>query len=482
MLNEKVFTPEWTVNVMLDLMDYKVGRGILNRHIIDNSCGRGDMLAVVVRRYCEAYVNVHGKTDGLADELSEYIHGIEIDEELCTECVQRLSEAVHEFTDEEVEWDVICDDAFEVSRFNGEMDYVVANPPYRKVHDFGDMRGKVKSTGVNGQGMTDVDISFLPLGMDMLRDGALMCYITPSTWATSVAGRDIRKLITDNMSVTKVINCGHEKIFEKASTYPMITLMRNSKDVTELKVYDLADRKPVLRTRKPFADHVIDGKFYFCGEPEFLREVMSHAEDDSGIVVRNGYATLNDKLFVTGGPVDGATNVIQCVKASKGTETWIVFPYDKDGRPIPLDAMDEKTALTLKNRAQELNVDTSKDGWWLYGRSQAIMDTNEEKYAVGNLVSERNHIKVKRATNGVGVYGGMYVKGVSKSMTPLVLYRVMVEFKNDRQRFFRYASALGHCKSGGYYYVNTAEVQSYINFLYDEMKRTKLRALNTIKV
>ena len=64
MHNEQVFTPSWMVNLMLDKLQYS-GNGILQKHIIDNSCGKGAFLTEIVDRYCKAYIDVHGNTNGL---------------------------------------------------------------------------------------------------------------------------------------------------------------------------------------------------------------------------------------------------------------------------------------------------------------------------------------------------------------------------------------------------------------------------------
>ena len=44
----QVFTPDFIVNRMLGSVGYTVKTDILNKHIIDNSCGNVDFLAQVV--------------------------------------------------------------------------------------------------------------------------------------------------------------------------------------------------------------------------------------------------------------------------------------------------------------------------------------------------------------------------------------------------------------------------------------------------
>ena len=48
----QVLTPQYLVEEMLDYAGYK-NTAIIEKHIIDNSCGDGAFLQVAVKRYCE---------------------------------------------------------------------------------------------------------------------------------------------------------------------------------------------------------------------------------------------------------------------------------------------------------------------------------------------------------------------------------------------------------------------------------------------
>lgn len=51
----QVFTPAFLVKNILDICHY-TGTDILQKHIIDNSCGDGAFLCEIVERYCSAYI------------------------------------------------------------------------------------------------------------------------------------------------------------------------------------------------------------------------------------------------------------------------------------------------------------------------------------------------------------------------------------------------------------------------------------------
>ena len=77
--NGQVYTPDFIVSNMLDFAGYG-DEEILERNIIDNSCGNGAFLVEVVRRYCTAFNKKYGKNNNkkLKEHLEKYIHGIEI--------------------------------------------------------------------------------------------------------------------------------------------------------------------------------------------------------------------------------------------------------------------------------------------------------------------------------------------------------------------------------------------------------------------
>ena len=55
----QVFTPDFLVFSILDYAGYTKGK-ILQKHVIDNSCGDGAFLCEITNRYCEDYLTANG--------------------------------------------------------------------------------------------------------------------------------------------------------------------------------------------------------------------------------------------------------------------------------------------------------------------------------------------------------------------------------------------------------------------------------------
>ena len=67
----RIYTPEFIVKNILDLANYK--DDILEKNIIDNSCGDGAFLRDVVIRYCNAFLSENKNLEELRKQLQKYI-------------------------------------------------------------------------------------------------------------------------------------------------------------------------------------------------------------------------------------------------------------------------------------------------------------------------------------------------------------------------------------------------------------------------
>src|SRR5690242_10111467 len=86
----QVFTPRGVVVFMLDTIGY-LGDNIIKKHILDNSCGNGNFLVEIVKRYLFIVKEKCKNDKEIKYELETYIHGIEVDPLLHKECLRRLN-------------------------------------------------------------------------------------------------------------------------------------------------------------------------------------------------------------------------------------------------------------------------------------------------------------------------------------------------------------------------------------------------------
>lgn len=452
----QVFTPSYLVKVILDYAGY-LGTAVLRRHAIDNSCGDGAFLTEMVRRYCAEYLARSADKAALARELGEYIHGIELQADVHRQCLMRLDTVASEYGLTAVAWDVQCADALAANRYDGKMDFVVGNPPYVRVHNL-DNHNVVRRFKFANAGMTDLYIAFFEVGLQMLAPEGRMAIITPSSWLSSKAGAALRKHIAEARQLSGLIDLEHFQPF-KATAYTIISRFEGSARRTDTVDYKTFDRQLHDHGQIALRDMQIGAAFYLADERGLanLRSVTD-AFTPRRAEVKNGFATLADKVFVSDGLPDEPC-VIDVVKASTGKWTKCVYPYDADGKPLTLERIRQTSPATYEylasHRDRLLDRDADKERWWLFGRTQAIGDVRRRKIAVNSLIRTAADIKLSEATPGQGVYGGLYI------LTSLPLSLIKSTLGSDD--FTDYVATLKNYKSGGYYAFSSHDLEIYLN-------------------
>ena len=465
----RVYTPDYIVKNILNLSGY-FGDNILKKHVIDNSCGDGAFLCEIVRRYCEIALLQGYGAEELKWDLENFIHGIEIERTELEKCLENLNQIAEEFKIFNINWNIMRGDALFIKKFDGKMDFVLGNPPYIRVHNFGDNFDKIKKYAFAQGGMTDIFIVFFELGINMLNENGVLGYITPSSYFHSVAGAYMRNYLTEKNLLKIIIDLKHYQAFD-ATTYTAITILKKIKKLKKserdcnIKYYgfDEANKTPYLIENLTPENYQINGKYYFAKKEKLniLREILSNT-GECDITVKNGYATLCDSVFIHDFAFE-SKYIIPVVKSSKGVRQKIFFPYDANGKLIPEEILrqDEKIYQYLvHNKSRLLKRANEKDAnqyWYAFGRSQAIHDTFQDKLAINSLIRSQSDLKFIEAPAGTGVYGGLYITSASISIKNMI-----DALKTDE--FMDYIKLLGKYKSGGYYTFSSKDLKNYLNY------------------
>lgn len=460
----QVFTPNYIVKEMLDLCGYKHGKKILRKHIIDNSCGDGAILCEVVERYCLAYISFNENSLWLKNELELYIHGIDNDPIAVSKCIENLNVICSKYNIFNVNWDVFVSDTLIDERFNKQMDYVIGNPPYVRIHNLSESYEKVKKYNFTQIGMVDLYITFFEIGVNMLNKYGKLCYITPSSWTTSKAGSEMRKWFKEQQILRGVIDMEHFNVFENFSVYTMITYLdkKHLKDTFEYYNFDENKRKSVFIDTLNINNININGEFYFGRNKEIslLKEIKTK-EYEKKVTVKNGIATLLDKVFINDDiPFNNFTT--KMLKASTGIWYKCFFPYDENGEPIKPDEIYNDDAIIeyltpFKEELLKRKSDVSIIDWFYYGRSQGLKDTNKERLAINTIIKNVETIKFNIVPIGCGIYSGLYI------YSDIISLQEIKEILSTND-FINYVKSLRKYKSGGFYTFSSKDIESYLNF------------------
>lgn len=461
--NGRFYTPSFIVKNILDLCGYS-GSAILKKHAIDNSCGDGAFLCEIVSRYCKAALECEFSNEEIVKDLSTFIHGIELERVEQQKCISNVSKVAEQYGIRGVNWDIICGNSLFIKDYDYKMDFVLGNPPYVRVHNLGESCEDIKTYTFAQNGMIDLFIVFYELGIRMLNETGVLGYITPSSYFNSIAGAYMRKYLANENLLKAVVDLKHFQAFA-ATTYTAITVLAKGKTNKQVEYYgyDAKTLKPYhIETVHP-QDYQIAGNYYFAkiDELQVLQKIFFNF-GKSDVSVKNGYATLCDDVFVHDFQFD-SRYIIPAIKASKGIEKRIFFPYDRRGCLIPETLLKEEPVLyhyLMEHKSKLTKRSNEKDAekfWYAFGRSQAIMDTYKNKLSINSLLRSKDDLKFVFAPAGTGVYGGLYI--VSDSIPIEEIIQVL---KTDE--FMAYVALLGKYKSGGYYTFSSKDVKAFLDY------------------
>ncbi len=452
----KVYTPKNIVEQILDSVQYK-GKAILEKHVIDNSSGDGAFLIDIVMRYCEEFIRNYGEDKArLKSHLEQYIHGIEINNDERLISIERLNKVVELHGLTNVKWDVINDNTIKVTKYNKKMDFVIGNPPYVRVHNLGDDFEIIKQMKFSNKGMTDLFIVFYELGLSMLNKNGKLAYITPNSIFNSLAGTEFRKYIIDNKLLSEVINLGHYQPFHKITAYTTILLLDKNHQEDQVVYQELNEDGLHFIDTLDYAIFYMDNKFYFSKKENLIRfkEIITTKKNNK-ILVKNGLATLRDKVFISDKFPFKSKHIIPVIKASTGQKKELIYPYDNNAKLVDFANLDQSVQEYLNSHKAQLNSRSldKKTNWYAFGRSQAIRDITKNKVAINSLVRESADLKIIESMSGTGVYSGLYIIGLDINKIENIL---------RLKGFIEYVKILGKYKSGGYYTYSSSDLEKYL--------------------
>lgn len=452
----QVFTPTDIVCEMLDKIEF-TKRNVFTYKIMEPSFGDGAFLLQIIERIIQ-----YGRLVGFDDEnilntILNNVYGIEKDTVYYNKGIENIRRLL---TIEGIEYKGNfpnlhnADTLQKFQEFEDTFDIVIGNPPYVRIHNI-ENPDIVKKLSFSGDGMTDLYMAFFDLGLKMLNKTGKLCFITPNSYFNSSAGKTMRKYFIENTLLVDVKNFGHKQLFENATTYCCITTLDKNNKLRVISYEETGKNVALLDYNTFFVNQC----FYFAKNINF-RDIITY-NGASVCTVKNGCATLMDKFFINSEISDGTAFSVPIVKASTGKEYKCFYPYDKLGNIIDIDTIKDiephTARLLFDNKsALEARAIDSNGVWYGFGRSQAINDTYKKKFAINSLYKTVSDVHIYPCDIGCAVYGGLYI------LTELSYE----ELKNILQskEYIDYVTTIGKYKSGGYYTVNSKEVEKFINY------------------
>jgi adenine-specific DNA-methyltransferase len=479
----QIFTPKWIVDLLLDFVGYN-NKEILYKKVIEPSCGDGAFLMEIVKRYIDLAIIDGWSKNEIKQGIETYIYGIEFDEIHYVSCINNLNKLVNTYEIDNVNWNIKNTDSLKITNLNNEMDFVVGNPPYVRVHNLDiESRNYLKNNySMCKSGTTDLYIAFYELGLHMLKDTGKLSYITPNTFMFNNSSKNFRKYIEDNSFLSKMINFGSEKVFDVSTYVAIVVLDKEKKDsFFDYHIYKNNQLKFINTL------NIMDfSKSTWCFTSEedltFLKKSLSTENNIGQLMnVQYGFATLRDNIYISDQIEDfdndyylfnGHKIEKELLKPiAKGSKydggiitSKIIFPYKRDDNDklLVISELEMKNSypytyeylIIHKDELLKRDMDTNFECWYQFGRSQGLQSANKPKLVVNTFVKggEGGSIVIHKCDKEVLVYSGIFITGENLDFIQDILKSV---------DFFKYVSIVGKDLQNGYKSLSTKIIKNY---------------------
>ncbi len=327
---------------------------------------------------------------------------------------------------------------------------IVGNPPYIRIQNLDkETREIIRRYWRFTTGDTDLFIPFFELGIELLEEEGRLGYITPNSYFTTHAGKELRRFLQANRLIEEIVDFGHYQVFPGITTYTAITII--SKKKKERFLLKKVEKEATIKNLDwikgegvPFND-LSFGKWILVKRDERrLIELIENAPDKLGDVadIRVGLATLSDKVYIIENPEERGSFLVQIfdgrefliekeitkeiIKASilkserdiLENRRRIIFPYKKvNGRFVIISEGELKSRFPKTYQyllfCKEWLLSRDKGGkeyetWYAFGRTQGINTTFGRKILTPPMALEPTFVVCEKeeATfySGYGIY------------------------------------------------------------------------------
>lgn len=322
-------------------------------------------------------------------------------------------------------------------------DVIVGNPPYMSTEHMSQLISKeldiYKNKYKSAFKQFDKYFLFVERSMQILKDGGRLGYILPSKFIKVSAGKNLRKILSDNKYLYKFISFGSHQVFKNKTTYTCL-LFLNKSNHDDFHFYEVKDfKKWLTREDKSILSSIyktssLDSDTWVLEQKtnDILNLIFSKSKHLGDIVgksnVANGIQTSANKYYIhkeirsENGFVyfeyDGVEYHIEKELTRPYFETnrsgddsfytykdvepnsFVVYPYRKVDGKIQFIEYDELkrnypklydflhvVKVYLNDKKRSIKPDpTGPNEWYKYGRSQALENCDvDQKLIVGVL-------------------------------------------------------------------------------------------------
>ena len=433
-----VYTPEFIVELILGHTLPSNPDELAQAALCDPACGDGAFLTAAARRTLDALPR------DAALPVLRRLTGYDIDAAALARCRRQLDGVLAAYyPGEQIDWNVIRRNALDRAAFRadcGRFTHIVGNPPYVRVqHLERDGRQQLAGQWSVLRGATDLYLIFFELGLDLLRPGGMLGYITPSSWLRSDSGSPLRRYLAQTHQVKKIIDFAEHQLFSEVTTYTAITIIEKAgiektgennapKSGPPASIpaekYDgrrlhpagqitLAPADPsrpwvaatgaerrrlaALARRGPRLGEIADIHvgIQTLADAVFILPEVDNLSDGDKAAGRPGYSAVSLRGETTWLESRMLREIVKASVIKDGQDPqrrWIIYPYDADGKLLPEEELADGAPSVYRwlrdNQARLLQRDKGRfdpQRWYAFGRPVSILSGFGDKILTSGM-------------------------------------------------------------------------------------------------
>ncbi|WP_064592251.1 Eco57I restriction-modification methylase domain-containing protein [Streptobacillus moniliformis] len=415
----QIFTPENYVKELLDSVEYC--KNIVNKTILENSCGDGNILVEIIKRYIKEAKKLKYSNERIKNGLENNIYGFEIDEKQFKKCIHNLNLITEKNGIHNIKWKIYNEDYLK-SELNVQFDFIVGNPPYITYRDLSQEERKfIKETyDTCRQGKFDYCYAFIEQSIKLLSNEGKMSYLIPSSIFKTVFGNELREFM--KQYIIEIKDYTKEKIFDNALVKSAIIIVDKNYSGEKIQYIDMSSNIKLYICKKTIEKKWIFSNQFNRGEKRFgdyfkVSNVVATLLNKAYVIDENMYDVIEGYYKVGNFMLE--KDVIMSTATPRtmryGKVEKIIFPYKYINNQ--LIKYEEKEFENLypgafsylcqfKGKLIERKSD-KRSKWFEYGRTQALSGIKCKKLLISTIITDKAYIY--KIEEDCIPYAGMYI-------------------------------------------------------------------------
>ena len=466
--NCQIPTPPEYVRTMLDYAGYK--QDLFGKRILENSCGEGNILCEIVRRYIEDAVFSGYSGHEIALGLERDIEAYEVRKKAADACISKLNRIAEEYNLGTVKWNIHIADYLRsgVKKYS----YIIGNPPYITHHDMSVSRRKHLNKHFKScqKGRFDYCYAFIEKSVQSLDKKGVLVYLVPYSVLRNRFASALRNIILPY--VTEIYDYSGIKIFPDAITSSVILVCKNQKNGEHIYYSAIQKEKRNKFQRNALKDkeslstdenkeRCFGDYFEVCNSVATLCNeafLIDDYEENEHYIMSGGYKIEKELVF----PAISTKSINKSMKKMSKQEL-IIFPYQyKKGKLKHYDSKEfmdyfPETYRYLKsydNKLKRRKRDQNAE-WFEYGRSQALTRVFGRKLVMPMVIT--GSVNVNYGGRKSIPYAGYFIRCRRGSEYKLEDAKRILESKE----FLEYVMRQGTPTTPSSYRISVSDIKKY---------------------